>query len=128
MHFSQCTIFCFSAYKGLLKCGNEKVRSGILQLKQYPLRQCSLVNTVDKPWIEHCIAPTSPVVFIDTDGLSKGLEDGGPINIVESVITERLVNAFSAAGLDTSSIGIITPFRSQVSILCDSSWRQRTII
>jgi superfamily I DNA and/or RNA helicase len=65
----------------------------------------------------HSISPSKPVVFIGTDGLGNGLEDIGPINRVESVITSKLVLALSAAGLYESSIGIITPFRSQVSLL-----------
>lgn len=95
------------------------MRSGLLQLKHYPTPQVSLIDPVDKSWLDHCISPTSPVVFIDTDGLSKGLEDMGPVNTVESTIAAKLVTAFSAAGLESSSIGIITPFRSQVSAFFD---------
>jgi DNA replication ATP-dependent helicase Dna2 len=100
-----------------LKCGNELVKNGTLQLKHYPLQQSVLNGSADGAWINYCIAPSNPVVFIDTDGLGKGLEGVGPVNQVESVITARLVTALSTAGLDASSIGIITPFRSQVSTL-----------
>lgn len=109
--------FNLIAYDGLLKCGNDLVKNGTLQLQHYPLQQSVLNGSADGAWINYCIAPNNPVVFIDTDGLGKGLEGLGPVNQMESVITARLVTALSTAGLDASSIGIITPFRSQVSTL-----------
>eukprot|EP00804_Cyclotella_cryptica_P000970 CCRYP_012331-RB/>CCRYP_012331-RB protein AED:0.03 eAED:0.03 QI:95/1/1/1/1/1/10/663/1892 len=119
------------AYDGLLKCGNETVKHSLLQLKHFPLNQQHMINSVDQTWINHAIAPANPVVFIDTDGLRsswqnhnhsifKGLESDGPVNTVEAAITERLVVAFSSAGLDASSVGVITPFRSQLRVLNDS--------
>ena len=110
------------AYNGLLKCGNDTVRYSILKLKQHPLRQClPMIDPIDMGWINHGIAPVNPVVFLDTDGLGKGLETAGPANHVESTITSKLVVALSAAGLELSSIGIITPFRSQVSLMLKQS-------
>lgn len=92
------------------------MRCGTLQLKHFPLPPCSpAVIAADKCWLDPSIDPKNPVVFINTDSLGKGLESLGPINQVESVTTEKLVIAFLAAGLKGSSIGIITPFRSQAS-------------
>ena len=76
-----------------------------------------MIDPIDMRWINHAIAPSNPVVFLDTDGLGKGLETAGPANHVESTITSKLVIALSAAGLKSSSIGVITPFRSQVSVV-----------
>ena len=88
---------------------------------------------MDRPWIENAITPDKPVIFLDTDGLScswhgpegstfKGLElsgigmdAGGPINHFEVLIAQRAILALTLCGLDASSIGLITPFRSQVS-------------
>lgn len=76
-----------------------------------------MVDPSNLSWINHFLLPSNPVVFIDTDGLSIGLEALGPINNVETTIIGRMVAALSAAGVDATSIGIITPFRSQVSII-----------
>ena len=75
---------------------------------------------VDRPWIEQALNPNQPVVFIDTDakgwlesdGIRKGA--GGPINDSEVSIVQKLVHSLSVCGLENSSIGVITPFRSQV--------------
>ena len=91
------------------------MKRGILKLKQYPLKECPMVDSSDLSWINRFLLPSSPVVFIDTDGLGVGFEELGPINKVETTIIGRMVAALSAAGLDLTSIGIITPFRSQVS-------------
>jgi superfamily I DNA and/or RNA helicase len=114
---ARCPPLTSTAYNGLLKCGNDKVKRSILQLKHFPLTQSHLIDNSDRCWLDHSISPSKPVVFIDTDGLGNGLEAIGPVNRVESVITAKLALALSAAGLDESSIGIITPFRSQVSLL-----------
>ncbi len=80
-------------------------------------------NPRDKPWIEHAINPNQPVVFLDTDskgwleadGISSGA--GGPVNTSEASMVQSLVLSLSGGGINGSSIGVITPFRSQVSCL-----------
>ena len=47
------------------------------------------------------------------DGIRKGA--GGPINNIEASIVQNLVCTLSNCGIEDSSIGVITPFRSQVS-------------
>ena len=75
------------------------------------------INPADRPWIEHSVNPDHPVVFLDTD--AKGwLESdggaGGQINTVEVSIVQNIVHSLSVCGVEPSSIGVITPFRSQV--------------
>lgn len=71
------------------------------------------LSTVDRPWIERALDPDQPVIFLDTD--SNGwMETEGPINNFEASIVEKLVLSLSLCGVENSSIGIITPFRSQV--------------
>ena len=80
-----------------------------------------MINPIHKPWIETAINPDKPVVFLDTDGNgymeTNGMEvgAGGPMNDFEASIVEHIVLSLSVCGLSKSSIGVITPFRSQVS-------------
>lgn len=80
-----------------------------------------MINPIHKPWIETAINPDKPVVFLDTDGNgfveTNGIEvgSGGPMNVFEASIVEHIVLSLSVCGLSKSSIGVITPFRSQVS-------------
>lgn len=83
-----------------------------------------MINSVDRQWIEQALNPEQPVVFIDTDG--RGAESresdgvrtgaGGPINDFEASVVQKLVLSLSICGVENSSIGVITPFRSQVSL------------
>ncbi len=43
-----------------------------------------------------------------------GLESDGPINEFELSIIRNIIQALTMSGLNASSIGVITPFRSQV--------------
>ena len=111
-----------TAYNGLLKCGNECIRHQKLELNTPTYSD--LINPIDRHWIGHAINPDEPVIFLDTDGkgwlesdgVSKGA--GGPINEVEASIVQSIVLSLSSHGLENSSIGVITPFRSQVSLSC----------
>jgi len=114
-----CLLSNMIAYKGLLKCGNDKIRTQKLEL--LISNNPDLINPADQPWITQAINPDQPVIFLDTDangwlevdGIRKGA--GGPINNIEASIVQKLVHALSSCGIEDSSIGVITPFRSQVS-------------
>jgi len=117
-----CHLSNIIAYKGLLKCGNDSVRHQKLDLP----KKLDMVNPIDRPWIERAIDPNHPVVFLDTDGRgwleSDGVRTGagGLINDAEASIVEKLVLSMSICGVENSSIGVITPFRSQLRLLNDS--------
>ena len=51
--------------------------------------------------------------WLEADGISSGA--GGPVNNSEASIIQQLVLSLSCGGINDSSIGVITPFRSQVS-------------
>lgn len=75
------------------------------------------IKSSDRPWIELAINPDNPVVFLDTDRkgwLESDVGAGGKINSVEVSIVENIVQSLCLCGLAPSSIGVITPFRSQV--------------
>lgn len=116
------TIHIFSsntAYKGQLKCGNDNVRHQKLDLT-VP-KNLNLTNPTDRQWIERAIDPGQPVIFLDTDrkGWLESSQDGkgagGPINEKEASIVQNIVLSLTSCGINNSSIGVITPFRSQVS-------------
>lgn len=114
----------FLAYKGLLKCGNDTVRQQKLDID--PSKNLGMIDNADRPWIERAMNPEQPVIFLDTDG--KGMLEsdgtrtgaGGPINEFEASIVEKIVLSLSICGVKNSSIGVITPFRSQVSCVMES--------
>lgn len=103
----------FAAYKGSLKCGNDKVRHQKLNLS-LTAKSVGMVDAVDRPWIDQAISPEQPVVFIDTDG--KGWQESeGPANNFEAAIVQKVVKYLFSRGVDYSSIGVISPFNAQVS-------------
>ena len=117
--FLFCSFHLRLAYKGLLKCGNDHIRHQ--KLDRFPSTKITKINPIIKSWIERAINPDEPVVFLDTDGNgfletnAIGVRAGGPINDFEASIVENIVLSLSVCGLDNSTIGVITPFRSQVS-------------
>ncbi|KAL7460386.1 hypothetical protein ACHAXS_000839, partial [Conticribra weissflogii] len=87
-----------------------------------------ILNLSDRKWLKRAINPDEPVVFLDTDGKSRnmqgsvisnfvGLESDGPINEFELSIIRNIIQALTLSGLNASSIGVITPFRSQLRLL-----------
>ena len=73
--------------------------------------------------MECAINPGQPVVFLDTDdngyleanGVRAGA--GGPINEFEASTVQGIILSLLICGLSNASIGVITPFRSQLRIL-----------
>jgi len=107
-----CLLSNIVAYKGLLKCANDEVKNQKLHLPVAP----KLETNPNKQWIERVINPNNPVVFLDC-----GAEESqGPVNTSEISIVEQCVQYLSDCGLAISSIGVITPFRSQLRALKDN--------
>ena len=98
------------AYKGLLKCGNDTVKNQRLHLPVEPKTE----TNPERQWIERVINPNNPVVFLDC----AAKESSGPVNLQEVSIVEQCVQSLSNCGVPMSSIGVITPFRSQVRRDC----------
>jgi DNA replication ATP-dependent helicase Dna2 len=100
------------AYKGLLKCANDEVKNQKLHLSI----MSKLETNPDMQWIEKVINPNNPVVFLDC----AAKESHGPINTAEISMVEQCVKSLLDCGLTMSSIGVITPFRSQLRALKDN--------
>jgi len=119
-----CQLSNIIAYKGLLKCGNDFIRHQ--KLDQSLSNKFSMIDPIYKPWMECAINPNQPVVFLDTDD-NGYLEDngvrvgaGGPINEFEASIVQGIILSLLICGLDNASIGVITPFRSQLRLFNDN--------
>ena len=119
-----CQLSNIIAYKGLLKCGNDFVRHQ--KLDQSLSNKFSMIDPIYKPWMECAINPNQPVVFLDTDD-NGYLEDngvrvgaGGPINEFEASVVQGVILSLLICGLDNASIGVITPFRSQLRLFNDN--------
>ena len=123
MNVSICHLSNMIAYKGLLKCGNDDVRHQKLEIDS---KHFGRIGNDDRPWIERAINPDQPVVFLDTDGRGMLEADGnrtgagGPTNDAEVSVIEKLAASLSICGVKGSSVGVITPFRSQLRMLNES--------
>ncbi len=134
MHEDICRLSNLVVYKGLLKCANDIVRSQKLLLSSFPRALRNMISNssiTGLGWLLPVLNPVKSVVFVNTDkigsdsiGLFRGLETtqvrsregGGMINEVESKLTLLLVNGLEICGLDLKKVGIICPYRSQVSL------------
>ena len=114
-------------YNGLLKCGNELVKSRKISLPNFPrpLKALTKPNVKGVGWLLPVLNPNKPVVFVNTDNLGTNLEGagkgkrikggGGSFNEAEVLLSSHIVNGLSMCGLQPSSVGIISPYRAQVS-------------
>ena len=117
MHEDICELCNLIVYNGELKSPkNDKIRRQQLLMPKNP-HDC----WISKSKILH---PTGAVFFLNTDtiGFNEVRNDGEkrshgkPItNLIEGKIVSDLVEELLSCGLDAKSLGIITPFRSQVS-------------
>ena len=115
-------------YGGQLRCGTPEIASSILQL---PSWSCSTSGTDSRSaWIEDALAPTSPVVFLDTDTISAAehrsadaLHNGTEAAIVAELVG-RLVELGISDQLLADMVGIISPYRSQLRVIKAALQRQ----
>lgn len=134
MNDAICSLCNEVVYKGKLRCANDQVRRGKLQLEGFP-GSLSKMKLNWKPgsgvgWLLPVINPNKGVVFIDTDSLvhasdgtqaqwletSRGrdIEGGNIINATESMLSRIILQGLFSCGLKADMIGLISPYRSQV--------------
>lgn len=127
-------------YNGRLKCGSQEVAARSIDipdmdaLKQHhfspsilPLSQTSksfcTSHTSQRCWIRHLLDPETKVAFINTDPLlpmSREEAKGNRIvNPTEANICVQLVESLLAVGVPAGDIGVMTHYRSQLSLLKD---------
>ncbi|KAF1330421.1 Dna2-like helicase, partial [Globisporangium splendens] len=114
-------------YGGKLKCGSFQVASNHLSL--------NLVSSVAKsqhhvPWPAEVLSNNQGVMFVDTDSLDQASESatgsGGGVgkrgrkrmeNVVEAEVIVALVELLLHGGVNVQEVAVISPFRSQVSLI-----------
>jgi len=130
-----CKLSSYLVYGGRLKCGSNVIRDQRLSLPSFPEGLPSPASTKGIwPWLRMTISPEKPVIFVDTDNMRKNpakeqdkgsmeaLEEkmggraGGKVtNPVEAALVRYIVQGLIATGASPSQIGVISPFRAQVS-------------
>ena len=102
-------------YNGALKCGNDAVRDQLLELMGFP-------ESVAPEWLRQVLDPSSPVVFVNTDPSSgetfmplEHMQAGKIVNDTEAKLVTTIISSLLTCGVRGSSIGVICPFRAQVS-------------
>lgn len=124
-------------YEGHLKCGTEELRHRKLDVPNMGAlkRHHFDINTVlSQPqstpnsfctgggpcWLRDMIDPETRVSFINTDRLPSSREEAKGNRIVnpcESRIVVQLVDALLTVGVPAAEIGVMTHYRSQLSLL-----------
>ncbi|KAK8156255.1 AAA domain-containing protein [Phyllosticta citrichinensis] len=130
-------------YNGRLKCGNQAVADRSLEVPSLSALQrfhecrssmfsCtsssskSSCPSPDAPscWLHHTVRPSNKVVFLNTDPLLPSsletMTGSRMVNPLEATLTVQAVESFLAAGIDAANIGVITFYRSQLSLLRQS--------
>lgn len=105
-------------YGGALKCGNESVRDQKVDLSGYP-------ENIEQGWLRDLLDPDKPVVFLNTDGKNvaefqplERKQAGKIVNDAEVKVVQDIVNGLMTCGIGADSVGVICPFRAQVSHWC----------
>ena len=142
MHGAICQLCNDIAYGGNLRCANEVVEKSLLSLPGFPsaIIKRSLIDSI-ACWMTEVIDPSRPVIFVDTDSIksrtiltppplegahsnsiTSGLErttgkkgKGNVVNDTEAVLVLQIVHGLLVCGMEPYQIGVICPFRSQVS-------------
>lgn len=126
-------------YDGLLKCGSQEVANSTIQIPNmdnlrhhhYSPSTLSLAPKSICPgsipglcWIHDLVDPSTKVSFVNTDPLlplSREEAKGNRIvNPTEAALCTQLVESLLSVGVPATDIGIMTHYRSQLSLLKDS--------
>lgn len=124
-------------YEGRLKCGTEKLRKRRLDIpniealtrhhydidtimSQPITTPASFCTGIGSCWLRDMIDPDTRVSFINTDALPSSREEAKGSRIVnpcEARLVVQLVDALLTVGMPASEIGVMTHYRSQLSLL-----------
>lgn len=122
-------------YEGRLKCGTEALRKRKLDIPNVaalarhhhsadtitfstPASFC--MGTGGPCWLRDMVSPDTRVSFLNTDALPSSREEAKGSRIVNSCearIVVQLVDALLTVGVPANEIGVMTHYRSQLSLL-----------
>jgi DNA replication ATP-dependent helicase Dna2 len=129
-------------YSGRLKCGTEAVATRTLTIpniaalqshhyspstllsasspKKTPSYFCSGPNS-SHCWLSRLISPRQNVLFASTDALLPAsldtVQGARIVNVVEAILVSQFVEILITCGVPARDIGVITFYRSQLSLL-----------
>ncbi|KAF5826217.1 AAA domain-containing protein [Dunaliella salina] len=109
-------------YNGTLLCGSESVARSRLHLTHWCATGAAAgAHTPPMPtWIKQALDPERRVVFLDTSGVVSCMEqeeDGVVSNPGEAGLVGQLVQYILECGAQEEDIGLVSPYRAQVSLL-----------
>lgn len=108
-------------YSGRLKCGTPEVAKRALRLPdEEGLRKMHLGGGCEEQcWPKDLLREDVKACFVDTDLVPAKEEKKGDrtINTIEAELTAQIVEGFLHCGVDPSSIGVITVYRSQLKVI-----------
>ncbi len=98
-------------YNYKLRCGSEQVARSSLIVKNLSL--------VPEGWLREACDPRRRAVMLDTDPAALGEDETGRgVNAGEAhVVAEIVRSLIETCGVEANSIGVISPYRAQVSLL-----------
>lgn len=148
MNMAICRLSSEAVYGGRLKCGSEEVKCRTLQMVGFPHRLPQASSKSVYPWLKSVVDPHKSVVFVDTDNVKKnprpanerrpgssstmqdemealegnigGRSRSNVINQTEVSLIRIILQGLFSCGVSATSVGVISPFRAQVSIDCIS--------
>jgi len=128
-------------YNGRLKCGTEELRYRSLDvpnmndLRRHHFDAATFLARPSNPsqrsfcagpgsgscWLRDLIDPFTRVAFVNTDGLGQAAREEAKgnrtVNPTEARIVAQLVDSLVTVGVPASEIGVMTHYRSQLSLL-----------
>lgn len=123
-------------YSGRLKCGTPEVAARSLEIpniqalkqfhadefhaSQHPHNMCPGPSH-GRCWLHDSLDPSAKTLLVNTDPLGTAALETAQgqriVNHMEALLCSQLVEAFIASGIPARNIGVITFYRSQLSLL-----------
>lgn len=123
-------------YNGRLKCGSQEVADrhisipdmdGLKNLHYCPstlsrsAKNICFGSVLGRCWIRDLLDPSTRVSFINTDSLLPASREEAKgnriVNLTEASVCTQLVESLLSVGVPSSSIGVMTHYRSQLALL-----------
>lgn len=109
-------------YENRLQCGSEAVANQRLVVPNPEAYKAFLSDGLDHSWLQRALDQTTSVVFFNHDTIPAYEKTTGEniVNIAEIALVKQAVEALCACGIDPSSIGVMTLYKSQLKLLLDT--------